>query len=129
MYSLDRLGRSLVHMVTTIDELMRRGVALRSLTDIIDTTTPAGRFELNVFVAMAEYQRALTVERVPDGLEAARAREVQQGGTSPIPLSRSVPFTACTGLGCPTASSTAASACPRARCPPRCVEAFCLWCM
>ena len=42
LYSLDRLGRSLVHMVTTIDELIRRGVALRSLTDTIDTTTPAG---------------------------------------------------------------------------------------
>ena len=39
LYSLDRLGRSLVHMVTTIDELIRRGVALRSLTDTIDTTT------------------------------------------------------------------------------------------
>lgn len=40
LYSLDRLGRSLVHMVTTIDELIRRGVALRSLTDTIDTTPP-----------------------------------------------------------------------------------------
>ena len=84
LYSLDRLGRSLVHMVTTIDELIRRGVALRSLTDTIDTTTPAGRFQLNVFVAMAEYQRALIVERVQDGLEAARARGVQLGRKSPI---------------------------------------------
>ena len=84
LYSLDRLGRSLVHMVTTIDELIRRGVALRSLTDTIDTTTPSGRFQLNVFVAMAEYQRALIVERVQDGLEAARARGVQLGRKSPI---------------------------------------------
>lgn len=84
IYALDRLGRSLVHMVTVIEELIHRGVALHSLTDTIDTTTAGGKFQLNVFLAMAEYQRALILERVQDGLEAARARGVQLGRKSPI---------------------------------------------
>ena len=59
-------------------------MAFKALNSPKDTTTPAGRFQLNVFVAMAEYQRALIVERVQDGLEAARARGVQLGRKSPI---------------------------------------------
>ncbi len=98
---LARLGRSLVRMVTTIDELIRRGVALRSLTDTIDTTTPTGHFQLNVFVAMAEYQRALIVERVQDGLEAARPAGCSWAGSPRSPPSRSAPSTGCTGRAVP----------------------------
>jgi DNA invertase Pin-like site-specific DNA recombinase len=74
VWRLDRLGRSLRHLVDTITELERRGVGFRSLSESIDTTTPGGRLVFHVFAALAEFERDLIRERTRAGLEAARAR-------------------------------------------------------
>jgi DNA invertase Pin-like site-specific DNA recombinase len=72
--ALDRLGRVGVSLVQLVDELTRRGVALRTLRGDIDTTDPvAGRIALYVMAALAEAERALVVERTRAGLTAARA--------------------------------------------------------
>lgn len=80
-YKLDRLGRSLTHLALIIDELSRRGVALICSTQGIDTTAdnPAGRLQLGVLMAVAEFERSLIRERVNAGLKAARARGVKLG--------------------------------------------------
>ena len=74
VWKLDRLGRSLSHLLTTVNELKDRGVAFRSLTEQMDTTTPQGEFLLHVFGALAQFERSLTQERVRAGLAAARRR-------------------------------------------------------
>ena len=71
---LDRLGRSMRHLVILVEELRERGVNFRSLTDAIDTSTPMGRFFFHVMGALAEMERELIVERTKAGLEAARAQ-------------------------------------------------------
>ncbi|HDT4647872.1 recombinase family protein [Citrobacter portucalensis] len=74
VWKLDRLGRSMRHLVTLIEELRQRGVNFRSLTDSIDTSTPMGRFFFHVMGALAEMERELIVERTRAGLVAARAK-------------------------------------------------------
>jgi DNA invertase Pin-like site-specific DNA recombinase len=74
VWRLDRLGRSLAHLIATVRQLEERGVGFRSLTEQIDTTTPGGRLIFHVFGALAEFERALIVERTQAGLAAARAR-------------------------------------------------------
>jgi DNA invertase Pin-like site-specific DNA recombinase len=74
VWKLDRLGRSLPHLLSIITDLQTRGVAFRSLTEQMDTTTPHGEFLLSVFGALAQYERALTKERIMAGLEAAKRR-------------------------------------------------------
>jgi DNA invertase Pin-like site-specific DNA recombinase len=74
VWRLDRLGRSLRHLIDLVAELEQRGVALRSLTEQIDTSTPGGRLVFHVFGAMAEFEKSLIVERTHAGLAAARAR-------------------------------------------------------
>jgi DNA invertase Pin-like site-specific DNA recombinase len=71
---LDRLARSLSHLLSVIAELDARGAHFKSLADPIDTTTPQGRFALQVLGAVAELERALIQERTKDGLRAARKR-------------------------------------------------------
>ena len=71
---LDRLGRSLRHLLETVETLTTAGVGLRSLHEGIDTTTPAGRMALGIFGALAEFERALIGERTRAGLAAAKAR-------------------------------------------------------
>jgi DNA invertase Pin-like site-specific DNA recombinase len=71
---LDRLGRSLSHLVATVTELGDRGVGFRSLAEDLDTTTAAGRLVFHIFGALAQFERDLTRERTYAGLEAARAR-------------------------------------------------------
>ena len=68
---LDRLARSLMHLMELIDILTRRGAALRSLRDPIDTGSPTGRFSLHILGAAAEFERALTIERTKAGVAAA----------------------------------------------------------
>ena len=72
VWKLDRLGRSVRDLITLVSELQARGVNFRSLTDCIDTSTPAGRFFFHVMSALAEMERELIVERTRAGLAAAR---------------------------------------------------------
>jgi len=74
VWKLDRLGRSLPHLLTTVTDLKERGVAFRSLTEQIDTTTPQGELLFHIFGALAQFERALIQERVQAGLAAARRR-------------------------------------------------------
>ena len=74
VWKLDRLGRSLPHLLTTVTDLKRRGVAFRSLTEQMDTTTPQGEFLFHVFGALAQFERSLIQERVQAGHAAARRR-------------------------------------------------------
>ena len=74
IWRLDRLGRSLRHLIDLVAELERRGVGLRSLTESIDTGTPGGKLIFHVFAALAEFERDLIRERTMAGLASARAR-------------------------------------------------------
>lgn len=82
VWRLDRLGRSLKHLITVVSDLEDRGVGFRSLTESIDTTTSAGKLIFHVFAALAEFERDLIRERTKSGLEAARARG-RKGGRKP----------------------------------------------
>lgn len=72
VWKLDRLGRSVRDLITLVSELQQKGIHFRSLTDSIDTSTPAGRFFFHVMSALAEMERELIVERTRAGLAAAR---------------------------------------------------------
>ena len=74
VWKLDRLGRSLPHLLAIVTSLRERGVAFRSLTEQIDTTTPQGELLFHIFGALAQFERALIQERVQAGLAAARRR-------------------------------------------------------
>ena len=82
VWKLDRLGRSLSHLIRIVEELKERGVAFCSLTEQMDTTTPHGEFLFNLFGSLAQYERALIKERVTAGLAAARRRG-RKGGRPP----------------------------------------------
>lgn len=79
VWRLDRIGRSMVDVVTTIDDLTDRGIKLMSVTDGIDPETPSGRLVLQILSSLAEYERSLIRERVQAGVDAARERGVQFG--------------------------------------------------
>lgn len=83
VWKLDRLGRSLTHLLQIVNELKVRGVGFRSLTEQMDTTTPHGEFLFNVFGSLAQYERALIQERINAGLAAARKRG-KVGGRPPV---------------------------------------------
>ena len=74
VWKLDRLGRSLPHLLTIVGDLKERGVGFRSLTEYMDTTLPQGELLFAVFGALAQYERALIRERVLAGLRAAETR-------------------------------------------------------
>jgi DNA invertase Pin-like site-specific DNA recombinase len=74
VWRLDRLGRSLPHLIETVATLRERGIGFKSLTEQIDTTTPGGKLIFHVFGALAEFERDLIRERTHAGLAAARAR-------------------------------------------------------
>jgi DNA invertase Pin-like site-specific DNA recombinase len=74
VWKLDRLGRSLPHLLTTVTGLKTRGIAFRSLTEQMDTTTAQGELLFHIFGALAQFERSLTQERVRAGLAAARRR-------------------------------------------------------
>ena len=74
VWRLDRPGRSLRHLIDVFADLEQRGVAVRCLTEQIDTTTPGGKLIVHVFGALAEFERDLIRERTMAGLAAARAR-------------------------------------------------------
>lgn len=74
VWRLDRVGRSVSHLIEVVGELERRGVALQSLNEQIDTSTSSGKLVFHVFSAIAEFERNLIRERVSAGLAAARKR-------------------------------------------------------
>nr|WP_320012762.1 recombinase family protein [uncultured Desulfobulbus sp.] len=74
VWKLDRLGRSLTHLISIVNELREKQVAFCSLTENMDTSTPSGELFFHVFGALAQYERALIQERVVAGLSAARQR-------------------------------------------------------
>jgi len=84
VWKLDRLGRSLVEMMRTIDELRRDGVKFQSLTEQFDSETAHGRFALQMHGAMAEYFLDLNRERTMEGLKAALARGRKGGRPSKL---------------------------------------------
>ena len=83
VWRLDRLGRSLPHLIETIAALEARGVGFRSLTEAIDTTTPGGRLIFHVFGALGQFERDLIRERTKAGLASAAARG-RKGGRKPV---------------------------------------------
>lgn len=74
VWKLDRLGRSLPHLISIVDGFKKKGVGFKSLTEQMDTTTPHGEFFFNIFGSLAQYERALTKERIMAGLNAAKKR-------------------------------------------------------
>ena len=79
VWKLDRLGRSLPHLIETVTSLATRGVGFRSITEAIDTTTPGGRLVFHLFGALGEFERDLIRERTRAGLAAAVARGRKAG--------------------------------------------------
>lgn len=71
---LDRLGRSLAELLSTVEDLRKRGIALLSLEEKIDTSSAAGELIFHVFGAIAHFERRLISERTKDGIAAARAK-------------------------------------------------------
>lgn len=89
VWRLDRLGRSLSHLLSVVEGLRERGVHLRSLTESIDTSTATGRMVLGIFGSLAEFERELIRERTTAGLAAARARGRKGGRPSAITPAKS----------------------------------------
>lgn len=79
VYKLDRLGRSLRHLVNLVNFFMEKGVHFQSLSDNIDTNTPQGKLLFNIMASLAEFERDLIRERTKAGLEAARTRGKKGG--------------------------------------------------
>jgi DNA invertase Pin-like site-specific DNA recombinase len=74
VWRLDRLGRSLKHLIETITALSNRNIGFKSITESIDTTTSGGKLIFHIFGALAEFERDIIRERTQAGLQAARAR-------------------------------------------------------
>lgn len=74
VWRLDRLGRSLKHLIETITSLNEQGIGFKSITESIDTTTSGGKLIFHIFGALAEFERDIIRERTQAGLTAARAR-------------------------------------------------------
>src|SRR6476660_7960258 len=78
-WRLDRLGRNLKHLITLLDELQALGIAFVSLAEGIDATTPAGKLQMHILGAIAEFERARIADRVRAGLQRARTQGVRLG--------------------------------------------------
>jgi DNA invertase Pin-like site-specific DNA recombinase len=74
VWKLDRLGRSVKHLINLVHDLGERGIELVSLSENIDTTTPGGRLVFHMMGALAEFERSLIVERTKAGMASARSR-------------------------------------------------------
>jgi DNA invertase Pin-like site-specific DNA recombinase len=79
VWKLDRLGRSLKHLIETVNQLHEKGIGFSSVQESIDTTTSGGKLIFHVFGALAEFERELIKERTHAGLKAARARGKRGG--------------------------------------------------
>jgi DNA invertase Pin-like site-specific DNA recombinase len=78
-WRLDRLGRNLRHLVTLLEDLQALGIAFVSLGEGIDCTTPAGKLQLHILAALAEFERARIAERVRAGLQRAKSHGKRLG--------------------------------------------------
>src|SRR5512136_1817425 len=86
VWRLDRLGRSMRHLIDLVEQLRQRKVGFKSICDgAIDTTTASGELIFHIFTALAQFERKLIQERTRAGLEAARARG-RLGGRKPMPV-------------------------------------------
>src|SRR6266446_7757061 len=74
VWRLDRLGRTLKHLIATITDLSDKGIGFKSLQENMDTTTSGGRLIFHIFGSLAEFEREVIKERTVAGLQAARAR-------------------------------------------------------
>jgi DNA invertase Pin-like site-specific DNA recombinase len=83
VWKLDRLGRSLKHLIEVVNDLHDRGIGFKSVTEGMDTSTNQGRLVFHLFGALAEFERGLIVERTMAGITAARSRGVI-GGRQPV---------------------------------------------
>lgn len=83
VWKLDRLGRSLPHLIETVTSLAECGIGFRSITEAIDTTTPGGRLVFHLFGALGQFERDLIQERTRAGLAAAATRG-RKGGRKPV---------------------------------------------
>jgi DNA invertase Pin-like site-specific DNA recombinase len=79
VWRLDRLGRSLKHLITWVSELEEEGISFKSLQETIDTQSSTGKLVFHIFAALSEFERNVISERVRAGLDAARSRG-RQGG-------------------------------------------------
>ncbi|MBU3014635.1 recombinase family protein [Poseidonibacter lekithochrous] len=79
VWKLDRLGRSLAHLISVITSLKNRNISFASITEGMDTTTASGELFFHIFGALAQFERSLIQERVNAGLEAARQRGIRGG--------------------------------------------------
>lgn len=86
VWRLDRLGRSLKHLLAWVNDLKEQDIEFKSLQESIDTSTSTGKLIFHIFASLAEFERNLIIERTKAGLEAARARG-RQGGR-PLKLNR-----------------------------------------
>lgn len=84
VWKLDRLGRSLKHLIETVNQLNSRGIGFASLQESVDTATPGGKLVFHIFGALAEFERELIRERTNAGLQAARVRGRQGGRPSKL---------------------------------------------
>ncbi|MGI4946596.1 MAG: recombinase family protein [Janthinobacterium lividum] len=89
VWKLDRLARSTKQLIETVEDLARRGIGFRCLTQDIDTTTAGGRLVFTIFSAIAEFEREIIQERTRAGLDAARARG-RRGGRPPAMKARDI---------------------------------------
>lgn len=74
VWKLDRLGRSLAHLISIVNDLKERGISFVSITEGMDTTTASGELFFHIFGALAQFERSLIQQRVKAGLESARAK-------------------------------------------------------
>ena len=82
VWKLDRLARSIKQLIETVEDLEKRGIGFKSLTENIDTTTSGGKLIFHIFASLAEFERSIIKERTKAGLDAARARG-KRGGRPP----------------------------------------------
>jgi len=90
-WRLDRLGRNLKHLITLLEELQALGIAFVSLAEGLDATTPAGKLQMHILGAIAEFERGRIQERVRAGLARARAQGKRLGRPRKSPATIAIP--------------------------------------
>ncbi len=88
VWRLDRLGRTMRHLVETVTDLAERGIGFQSLTEAMDTTTAGGEFLFHIMSALAQFERRLNAERSRAGIEAARRRGKHLGRPPDLTLEK-----------------------------------------